>query len=184
MIIETIISTLDESGRPNFAPMGLGWGKEFITVRPFRNTKTCDNLISSGYGVANVTDDVLAFVQCGLYEKVLPYFPAAVVPGVVFQGTCSWLEMEVVTRGGSDERAELGCRILRRGRQKDFLGFCRASNAVIEAAILATRLPFYDRKIVEERLIHYMKIIDKTGDEDDKKAFQLVGDYIRKREAS
>jgi len=179
MIIETIFSTLDETGKANFAPMGLEWGEDFITVRPFRKTRTCHNLLSSGYGVANLTDDVLAFVQCGLYAATLPNFQARVVPGVVFERACFWREMEVVSRGGSENRAELRCRVMHKGRQREFLGFCRASNAIIEATILATRLALHDRKLVEERMIRYREIVEKTGGESEKRAFQLVWDCIQ-----
>jgi hypothetical protein len=89
--------------------------------------------------------------------------------------------MAVVSQGGSDDRAELRCRVLHKGRQKDFLGFCRASNAVIEATILATRLAFFDQQTVADKLIYYREIIDKTGDETEIKAFGLVHDYIQKR---
>jgi hypothetical protein len=181
MIIETVFSTLDETGTPNFAPMGLVWGDEFVTVSPFRSTKTYRNLIASGYGVANLTDEVLAFVQCGLYGDVLPHFPAKAAPGVVFQGACSWREVTLVSQGGSEDRAELRCRVLHKGWQRDFLGFCRASSAVIEATILATRLAFHDRKTVSERLVQYGEIVEKTGDGAEKKAFKLVCDYIRMR---
>ncbi len=182
VIIETIFSTIDGKGTPNFAPMGIVWGEEFMTVRPFRHTRTCGNLLSSGYGVANLTDDVLAFVQCGLYRKALPCFPAKVAPGVVYQGACSWRELEVVSRGGSGERAELRCRILHKERQKDFLGFCRASNAIIEATILATRLTLNDRKTVAAKLAYFREIVEKTGDEAEKQAFQLVQEFVEKGE--
>lgn len=183
MIVETIFSTLDEEGKPNFAPMGLVWGEGFITVLPFKNTRTYQNLAISGYGVANLSDDVLAYVRCGLYKEVLPSFPAKAVPGAVFESTCSWREMEVVSKGGSDDRAELRCRVLHKGWQKDFLGFCRAGNAVIEATILATRLALYDRKMVDEKLMYYMKIVEKAGDSAEKQAFGLVQDYVRQWEA-
>jgi len=65
----------------NFAPMGIDWGEDELTVRPFRQSRTCHNLIATGYGVANLTDDVLAFVQSGLYDAALPHFPASAVPG-------------------------------------------------------------------------------------------------------
>ena len=178
MIIETIFSTIDETGKPNFAPMGLGWDDELPTVRPFRNTRTYRNLASSGYGVANLSDDVLAYVRCGLYKEVLPSFPAKAIPGAVFESTCSWREMEVVSEGEIDDRPEFRCRVLHKGRQKDFLGFCRAGNAVIEAAILASRLALCDRKIVDEKLMKYMKIVEKTGDSAEKHAFRLIQDYV------
>jgi hypothetical protein len=183
MIIETIFSTLDGSGRPNFAPMGLEWDEDFPTVRPFRNTRTYRNLVSSGYGVANLNDDVLAYVRCGLYKEVLPSFPAKAIPGAVFESTCSWREMEVVTKSGSDDRAEFQCRVLHKGWQKDFLGFSRAASAVIEATILATRLALYDREMLNKKLINYMKIVEKTGGCKEEQAFHLVLEYVRQKDA-
>jgi uncharacterized protein len=181
MIVETIVSTLDESGAPNFAPMGVILNEEFITVRPYRNTRTCRNLVASGYGVVNFSDDALAYVQCGLYHAVLPNFPASTVAGVVYQETCSWQEMALVSRGGSDERAELQFRVLHKGRNKEFLGFCRARNAVIEATILASRLDFCDPDTMNQKLIQYGEIIEKTGGASEKQAFQLVQDFVKKR---
>jgi len=181
MIIETIVSTIDDAGTPNFAPMGIVWGEEFLTIRPFRTSQTCRNLLSRGYGVASLTDDVLAYVQCGLYSAVLPSFLAKAVPGVVFQGACSWRELAVISHGGTAERAEVRCRVAHEGRLKDFLGFCRAGNAVIEAAILATRVAMSDPKSLDEKLIQYKEIVGKTGGSREKKAFQLVLDYFRKR---
>lgn len=180
MIVETIFSTMDEAGKPNFAPMGLVWGEEFITVLPFRNTRTFRNLATSGYGVANLSDDVLAYVRCALYKEVLPNFPARAVRGAVFSGTCSWRELEVVSKDGSGNRAELRCRVLYKGRQKDFLGFCRAANAVIEAAILATRPQLYERRILNEKLKYYMKIVEKTGSDSEKQAIQFVQEYVNR----
>lgn len=180
IIIETIFSTLDESGHPNFAPMGIVWADDIVTVRPFRNTDTCRNLLSTGCGVANITDDVLAYARCALKGDILPYFPARKVPGVVFKETCAWRELEVISQGGCEDRAEVQCRVLHSEKQKDFLGFCRAANAVIEAIILATRLPFYDRKIVDEKMVGFTEIVDKTGGATEKKALQVVQDFIRK----
>ena len=108
-------------------------------------------------------------------------FPAVTVPGVIFQDACSWLELAVVAIGGSEERAEFRCRVLHRGRQKDFLGFCRARNAVIEATILATRLGLHDRDGAADILNQYMKVVDKTGSEIEKQAFQLVCKYVEKQ---
>jgi uncharacterized protein len=178
MIVETIFSTVDEAGNPNFAPMGIGWEDEFAIVRPFRNTQTCRNLLSTGCGVANLADDVLAYVQCALYDAVLPHFPAKTVRGVIFKEACSWRELMLESQSGTEDRAEFCCRVLHSGRQKDFLGFRRASNAVIEATIMATRLQLLDPHAGREWLAHFAKIVDKTGDVAERQAFQLVHDYI------
>jgi uncharacterized protein len=183
VIVETIFSTLDEKGTPNFAPMGIRWGEEIVTVLPYRNTHTYRNLLLNSRGVASLTDDVLAFVQCGLFDEILPYFAAVHVSGVVYRDACSWLELVVMAQGGSEERAELQCRIVHKGRQRDFLGFCRAGNAVIEATILATRMEYISRQKADEDLNHYIKIVEKTGNEREKQAIHLVRNYIRRGEA-
>lgn len=180
MIIETIFSTLDGAGRPNFAPMGVLWGEEEMTVRPFRHTDTYRNLLATGYGVANVSDDVLAFVQSALYDAALPHFPASHVPGVVFQGACYWRELAVVEADGEEERAEVRCRVVGRGWQRDFLGFNRARSAVIEAAILATRLHLRDPEAVLEALGRYEEVVRKTGDEVERVALQRVREFVRR----
>jgi uncharacterized protein len=180
MIIETIFSTVNEIGQPNFAPMGVIWGEEELTVRPFRQSRTCHNLITTGYGVANLTDDVLAFVQSGLYDAALPHFLASAVPGVVFQDACSWRELAVVAVSGTAERAEVRCRVAGKGWRRDFLGFNRARSAIIEATILATRLHLHDPATVTEALDRYEIIVEKTGDEAEKAAFERIREFVRR----
>ncbi len=181
MIVETIFSTQDSSGLANFAPMGVQWGEEALTIRPFRDTCTYRNLLATGFGVVNLTDDVLAFVQSALYDAVLPYFPARAVPGVVFQNTCSWREVEVVSETGSPERAEMHCRVVYRGWLRDFVGICRAQGAVIEAAILATRIHLYAQNNVLDKLEQYEQIVQKTGDDTERLAFQQAREYIKRK---
>jgi hypothetical protein len=181
MIIETIFSTIDEQGNPNFAPMGLICSKDVIKVRPHRNTRTFQNLIAAGHGVANLTDDVLAFVQSGIFNETLPYFPAKVIPGVVFEKTCSWWELSIESMNSSSDPAEIVCRMLHKGTCKEFAGFCRASGAVIEAAILATRLDFISHNMILQKLFEYAEIVEKTGGNSETKAFQLVREYIQQR---
>lgn len=180
MIIESIFSTIGVDGQPNFAPMGVVWGEETITVRPFRQTKTYENLITSGYGVVSLTDDVRAFVQCGLYHVVLPHFAAKQVPGVVYRDACAWRELQVISQGGDEQRAEVQCRVAESRRQREFIGFCRARSAVLEAAILATRLHLLDAEWVHARLDEYETIVEKTGDENERLAFLEIRQYIRR----
>ncbi|MGB9552890.1 MAG: DUF447 domain-containing protein [bacterium] len=180
MILEVIFSTLDLEGKPNFAPMGVVWGEEKITVRPFKNTQTFRNLKDTGYGVVCITDDVLAFVKSALYNTPLPHFPARSIPGVVFQDTCYWRELKVLLIKDEKERSEINCQVINRGFKRDFLGFNRARNAVIEATILATRLQFIPQKEVLNSLSLLAQIVQKTGDEPEQLAFELVKAYILK----
>ncbi len=180
MIIEVLLSTLDEAGRPNFAPMGVVWGEDELVVRPFRDSHTCRNLLATGCAVASVTDDVLAFVESALGDPTLPHFPARVVPGVVYSDACYWRELRVVSAAGSRQRADVRCQVVQRGWQRDFLGFNRARAAIIEAAILATRLKMLDPAGVQAALDQYETIVIKTGDRRERDALDRVRDYTRK----
>lgn len=178
MIIETIFSTMDEAGRPNFAPMGLVWGEEAMTVRPFRDTTTYRNLLETGCGVANLTDNVLSFAQTALSDVQLPHFPARHVRGVVLEEACAWRELEVANIDEGEERAEIQCRVVGQGRLRDFLGFNRGRCAVIEATILATRLHLHSPTDVRAALRRYDDIVNRTGEEREREAMRYVQDYI------
>ena len=73
------------------------------------------------------------------------------------------------------------CRMLHKGTCKEFAGFCRAGGAVIEAAILATRLDFIGHDMILQKLLEYADIVKKTGGDPEIKAFQLVRDFIQQR---
>lgn len=179
-IIETIFSTLDPMGQPNFAPMGVVWGEAEMVVRPFRHTSTYRNLVATGCGVANLTDNVLSFARSALGKVQFPHFPARHVPGVVMKEACNWRELEVIAVGGGDDRAEICCRVAGKGRQRDFLGFNRGKNAVIEAAILITRLHMHDESDVWAAFERYGEIVAKTGGKQEQEAMQYLRDYARR----
>ncbi|MBC8265079.1 MAG: DUF447 family protein [Anaerolineales bacterium] len=194
MIIEVIFSTLDENGRPNFAPMGVTWGQEELIVHPFRNTDTYRNLTTTGCGVANVTDNVLLFAQSALSDPIFPHFDACHVRSIVLEDVCYWREAIVTEVGGGDmracpdgstssprrpgRRAEIRCRVVGQGWRRDFLGFDRAKNAVIEAAIVATRLHLHDQAEVQTAFRRYQEIVDKLGGDQEREAMQYLCDYV------
>jgi hypothetical protein len=180
MIIETIFSTLNTTGQPNFAPMGLRWGEKEMTVRPFRETTTYHNLVTTGYGVANITDNVLLFAQSAVSKAAFPHFPARWVTGVVLKEACYWHELEVISVGGSEQRAEILCRVVEQGRQRDFVGFNRGKYAAIEAAILATRVHLHSETEVWAAFQRYDEIVSKTGGEQEREAMQYLRDYVRR----
>ncbi len=187
MIFETILSTVDTSGTPNFAPMGVIWGEAVMTVRPFTNTTTYRNLAMTGVAVANVTDCVLDFVHSALSDVQLPHFPARKVPAMVLQNVCSWFELRVMRieeengeNGENIERASVYCRVVERGRQRDFVGFNRGQAAVIEAAILATRLHLYNWEEVRSALQRYRQVVAKTGGTDESEAMTYLENYVKR----
>src|SRR6185503_16562985 len=106
IVLETLVTTVDASGKPHCAPMGIvPEGEAAILLRPFRTAATCANLQATGEGVVNFTDDVLLFARAALSPFVPPGRPAARVRASILQAACSWREFRVVASDVSGERA-------------------------------------------------------------------------------
>ena len=146
MIIESILTTMDETGVINFAPMGVEWGEETIVIKPFLDTTTFRNLRATGAAVVNLTDDAMLFARGAISDVQFPAGPAAVVRGVVLDAACSWREVEVRSVDATPPRSRIVTAVVHRGTRREFIGFNRARHAVLEAAILATRTHLIDRK--------------------------------------
>ncbi len=183
MIVETIVTTLDGRGRPNFAPMGVEWGEAEIVLKPYRETTTFRNLLDTGQAVVNLVDEVSYFVQGALSSPSFPARPASVVTGAVMEAACSWRELRVVEADTAETRARFRCAVVHRGFQREFLGYNRARAAVIEATILATRtriLPIADILAEYRRL---QVVVDKTAGPAEREAMASLTDFVHKEAA-
>ena len=179
MILETIVTTLDASGRPNAAPMGIRFEQDTVVLRPFRTAVTCRNLEAVGEGVVHFTDNVLLFARCALTSEVPPHRPAARVRGVVLEDACHWREFALVSAENVGERALLRARVVAEGRSRDLLAYNRAQHAVIEGTILATRLHLLDPGLIRDELARLRPLVEKTGGAREHEAFALVESTVR-----
>lgn len=181
MIIESIVTTLDRDHQPNFAPMGVEWDDEIIVLKPFLETTTFRNLSAHGAAVVNFTDDVLVFARAALSNPVFPSRPAERVRGVVLDDACSWHEVEVESLDATPPRARAQTRVVHRGRGREFLGFNRARHAVLEAAILSTRIHLLPHQQIEEEMERLAVLVEKTAGPREREGWSLVVNYLRER---
>ena len=68
--------------------------------------------------------------------------------------------------------------IVYRGERRPFFGFNRARHAVLEAAILATRLHILSREDVLSALIPMRSAVEKTGGPQELAAFAMLDEFI------
>ena len=68
ILLEGIVTTLNEDGAPHIAPMGPIVDTDFtrLLLRPFRTSTTYQNLKRTGEGVLHVTDDVELFARAAV----------------------------------------------------------------------------------------------------------------------
>ena len=182
LVIEGIVTTLGPEGRPHLAPMGPIVDSRFtrLHLRPFHTSTTYANLKRSGQGVLHVTDDVelLARAAVGQLETMPPMRPAESVEGVILTGACRWYAFKVESLDDRQERTSIVARVVDRGRLRDFVGFNRAKHAVVEAAILATRIGIVDAQVIRREFERLASPVEKTGSHAERGAFEFLRDYV------
>jgi hypothetical protein len=181
VILETIVTTQDGEGNTNFAPMGVEWGEESLLLKPFLETTTFRNLQATRAAVVNLTDDAMLFAQGAISSPQFPSIPAVVVQGAILQAACSWRELEIVTIDATPPRSRITTRVVHRGFQREFIGFNRARNAVLEAAILATRTHLLPADQIQEEFARLQIVVDKTAGPREREAMELLTRYVQSR---
>lgn len=182
MILEGLVTTTSADGCPHLAPMGPTVdGPDFasLLLRPFPTSQTYRNLVRHGEGVLHVTDDVLLLATAAVGEGgSLPSVVAAErVRGFVLAGSCRAYEFVVRSVDDSEQRVRVEAEVVHTHRLRDFFGFNRAKNAVVEAAILATRLHLLPAAEVASEFARLRLIVDKTGGPTEHEAMAFLEAY-------
>ncbi len=150
-----------------------------LRLRPFQTSTTYQNLKRGGHGIFHVTDNVemLAAAAIGKLEtpELQPYGESH---GNIITDACRWYAFEVDKLDGSNERVEIDCRVVDCGELRPFLGLNRAMHAVVEAAILATRVGLLSVDQIQDQLEPLATIVDKTASKRERGAFQMIRNFV------
>ena len=183
MIVEGIVTSLNAAGELNVAPMGpiVDEAMTTLLLRPFQTSRTYRNLKEHPVGVFHIVDDVLLLARAaiGRVEHLPPTFPAEKITGQVLRDACRWYEFEIEELDDSSERTRIQTRVVHTGRLRDFFGFNRAKHAVIEAAILATRLHILPAAHVRQQWEWLRSPVEKTAGPRERAAFQLLDEFVQ-----
>ena len=184
MIRETIVTTLGAEGRVHLAPLGIiADGQDFI-LAPFRPSTTLENLRVVPFAVANYTDDVRIFAGCLTGRRDWPVTAAEKIAVPRLVAALAHAELAVTRVTEDEQRPRFHCRIVHRVSHAPFEGLNRAKAAVIEAAILVSRLDFLPREKIE-REIEYLRIaVEKTAGSAEQEAWGWLMEKLRSHYAA
>jgi len=178
MIRECIVTTLNDDGSAHIAPLGLIEEGEGWVIAPFRPSTTLDNLRANPFAVASFTDDVLVFAGCLTGNKDWPVRPAVQIPGAVLDGALAHIELEVDHIEEDEVRPRFHCHVVYEASHAPFKGFNRAQAAVIETAILASRLKMLPREKIEQELAYLQIAVEKTAGPKEHEAWRILVEKI------
>jgi hypothetical protein len=170
-IVETIVTTTDAAGKPHIAPLGMiedgaGW-----IVAPFKPSRTLDNLMANPTAVASHTGDVRVFAGCVTGRRDWPTVPAEVVKGVRLRDAVSHWELAVDRVTEDEQRPRFHCRVVHTATHAVWGGYNRAEAAVLELAVLTTRLSMLPPEKIDAELEYLEIAISKTAGPREKEAW-------------
>jgi uncharacterized protein len=177
-IVETIVTTADAAGEVHIAPLGLIEEGSHWLIAPFKPSRTLDNLRANPCAVASHTDDVRVFAGCVTGRKLWPLEPIAGVNGARLADCVSHWELKVERVIEDDVRPRFACAILNQKSHRPWEGFNRAQAAILELAVLTTRLGMLPPEKIENELKYLEIAISKTAGPREEEAWEWLMEKI------
>ena len=177
-ISEVLVTTRSASGTFNAAPIGIITTTNEHFVKLYKSSKTLSNVLETNKIAANVTDDTVLFVKAAFENLDESYF-SSFSGFPVLKEANSWINFNTVFIDKSSESflfqlVPLAVKINR----KAVKAINRGLNAVIEAAILATRYAVIkdirEKEELEKIMLFYVDIVKKCGGHREKEALKIL----------
>lgn len=181
MIREIILTTVSKEGDPHIAPMGVHvLDNERYLIMPFRPSRTLDNLLATESAVINHCEDVRVFAGCLTGRRNWPLLPATQIQGMRLADTLGHTELRLDHFEDDPVRAKFYCRAVHEAVHAPFKGYNRAQVAVLEAAILVSRLDRLPRERILSEIEYLTIAIEKTAGPKEKEAWDWLMERVHK----
>mgnify|MGYP002477035073 CR=1 FL=1 len=181
-ISEVIVTTRSASGQPNAAPIGIitttTADKDEHFARLYEGSRTLYNVLETNTLAANVTEDAALFVKAA-FEKLNAAWLSLFHGFPVLKEANAWVLfasslIEKKRESFLFQLTPLAVNIT----AKEVKAINRGRNAVIEAAILATRSAIIkdqgEKGDIDRQMEHYAAIVAKCGGRSEKAALSII----------
>ena len=178
MIFETIISTVNNQGEAHVTPFGIQMQDGLVVISPYKPSATLDNILATQHAVMNLTDDVRVFAGVLTRRQAWTLMPAEKVAGYRLADTLAHKELKLVKINEDALRPQLFLEVIHEVQHQSFLGFNRAQAAVIELAVLASRLNMLAKDKVLAEMQYLQIAVDKTAGERELQAWTWLAEKV------
>ena len=179
MIYETIVTTLNSDGEVHVAPMGIRDRGGRIELAPFRPSTTLENLRREQAAVVNFCDDVRIFAGCLTGRRRWATRSALRIQGAVIEAALGHVEVQVERLEEDPVRPRFFCKKVEEATHSAFRGFNRAQAAVIEAAILVSRLHMLPADKVDREMEYLQIAVEKTAGPREREAWGWLNQRLQ-----
>ena len=177
-IHEVIVTTLSSDGRPHSAPMGISEVETHFIIQPFKPSSTYENLKRHRQCVINYTDDVRVFAGSLTGRRDWPTLPCNIIDGYYLENALAHTELEIIGFEDSSPRSRFEGKIVSEQSHRPFRGFNRAQSAVIDAAVLVSRLGMLPEEKLQQEIAYLHIAIEKTAGEKELEAWDWLMEKV------
>ena len=162
-IFETVVTTVAADGTPHVAPMGVRYTERHVVLMPFKPSTTLDNILATRHAVLNLVLDTRVFAGCVTGRRQWPLVAAERITGQRLAAALGHVELRLDEVGDDPQRPVLRLARVHEAQHGRFAGFNSAQAAVIEGAVLVSRLGMLAADKVDSEMRYLQIAIDKTA---------------------
>lgn len=178
MIFETIVTSMNDQGEVHVAPFGIQRLGKTVIISPYKPSLTLSNIIATQCAVLSLCDDVRVFAGALTNRQAWSLLPVEQLLGYRLADCLAHEELTLLRVEEDAVRPRLHMQVQHRVQHQAFAGFNRAQAAVIELAVLVSRLTRLPKDKVQSERQYLQIAIDKTAGERELQAWAWLTDKI------
>jgi hypothetical protein len=163
MILETIITSQSINGDVHVTPFGIRIQDGLVIISPYKPSTTLDNILATRHAVLNLIDDVRVFAGALTQRSPWTLVAAEKIIGSRLADCLVHKELKLVKVEDDPIRPNLYLELVHESQHGSFQGFNRAQAAVIELAVLVSRLKRLPLDKITQEMTYLQIAIEKTA---------------------
>lgn len=184
-IFEIVVTTCSPAGEVHVAPMGARYVGDAVVLKPFKPSRTLDNVLATRSAVLNALTDVRVFAGCVTGRRSWPTQPVEARRGTAAVRLACAQAHILLRLAAVSEDVQRPTLILARVHEEQhapFAGFNRAQAAVIEGAVLVSRLHLLPREKIDGEMAYLQIAIDKTAGAEELQAWSWLQEAVARHQ--
>ena len=174
MIYEVIISTINEDGSSHIAPMGVSQKADFVVLKPFKPSKTLDNILTRKIAIMNIVTDVRVFAGAVTGRSNFNLVALPDGKGFFLKDALSYMTLSLAEIHDDEIRSTLYMNKVNVIHLSSFKGFNRAQAAIIEASVLMSRFDLLSQNKIKQEIKYLEIAITKTAGKKEIQAWEWL----------
>lgn len=175
MIIETVVSTVNQDNKPHFAAVGVEFTDQKAVFSLYKKSHTLSNLKSRGLGTINVVDKAEYLLKAALGTAEIKFSKIRGKELYYLTDCCIYYKFKLENILEDKEKHLIEVEITAVEENRKYIGFNRANNLLVEAAVIASRIGITKtRNDLVQFINQNRRVIKKTGDKNTQELLELL----------